>query len=176
MVTCTILLTGPWQTRVYFTCCTVVSLRTQATIAVQFVNTCSSVKTRLIVPCAIIDSLTTISTCRQQKSTKWRNTKRVYVLCAVTKHAGICQNTREVLRSTTQSGVLLNTFRVFWQIPNWVFYNFTQHIGQVFYFFYKIHVHRKPLRSFARAVSSYKARATANQIARNMSVILYNVW
>jgi hypothetical protein len=28
------------------------------------------------------------------------------------------------------------------------------------------------LRSFARAVGSYKARATANQIARNMSIIL----
>jgi hypothetical protein len=32
-----------------------------------------------------------------------------------------------------------------------VLYNFTQHSGQVFfYFFYKIHVDRKPLRSFAR--------------------------
>jgi hypothetical protein len=54
-----------------------------------------------------------------------------------------------------------------------VIYNGTQHGGQVLYFFYKIHVDRKPLRSFARAVgSSYKARATANQIARNMTVIL----
>jgi hypothetical protein len=34
----------------------------------------------------------------------WRNRKCVHVLCAVIKHAGICQNTREVLRSTMQSG------------------------------------------------------------------------
>jgi hypothetical protein len=38
---------------------------------------------------------------------------------------------------------------------------------QVFYFFYMIQI-----RSFARAVGSYKARATANHIARNISVIL----
>jgi hypothetical protein len=53
-----------------------------------------------------------------------------------------------------------------------VLYNCTQHSGQAFYFFYKMHVARKPLRSFAHAVGSYKARATANQITRNMSVIL----
>jgi uncharacterized protein YeaC (DUF1315 family) len=41
-----------------------------------------------------------------------------------------------------------------------VIYNRTQHSGQVFYFFYKIQM------------GSYKACGTANQIARNMSVIL----
>jgi hypothetical protein len=43
---------------------------------------------------------------------------------------------------------------------------------QVFYFFYKIHVDREPLRSFARVVGNYKACTIANQLARNLSVIL----
>jgi hypothetical protein len=47
----------------------------------------------------------------------WRNRKHVCMLCAVIKHAGICQNTREVLRNMTRSGVLLNTFQLMWQIP-----------------------------------------------------------
>jgi hypothetical protein len=39
-----------------------------------------------------------------------------------------------------------------------VLYNCTQHSGQVFYFFYKIHVDRKPLRSFPIAVGSHKLK------------------
>jgi hypothetical protein len=53
-----------------------------------------------------------------------------------------------------------------------VLYNRTQHSGQVFYSFIKyLRSVIKSLRSFARAVGSYKERATVNQIARNMSVI-----
>jgi hypothetical protein len=98
----------------------------------------------------------------------WRNRKCVRVLCAVIKQAGICQNTREPLRSTARSGVLLNTFRVFWQIPKcFITAHSTVDTFSISFIKYKL------LRSFARAVGSYTARATANQIALNMSVILY---
>jgi hypothetical protein len=50
-----------------------------------------------------------------------------------------------------------------------VLYNCTQHSRQVFYLFYKMQI---IVRSFAHDVGSYKEHATANQIARNMSVIL----
>jgi hypothetical protein len=97
----------------------------------------------------------------------WRNRKRVHVLCAVIRHAEICQNTREVLRSMTQSGVLPNTFRVFWQIPK-CFVTAQSTADKFSISFIKF----KSLRGFAHAVGSYKACATANQIARNILVIL----
>jgi hypothetical protein len=49
-----------------------------------------------------------------------------------------------------------------------VLYNCTQHMDKFSIAFLKY----KSLRSFVRAVGSYKAHATANQIARNMSVII----
>jgi hypothetical protein len=54
---------------------------------------------------------------RVQGMKYWRNRKHIRMLSAVIKHTGICQNMREALRSMMQSGVLLNNFRVFWQIP-----------------------------------------------------------
>jgi hypothetical protein len=61
-----------------------------------------------------------------------------------------------------------NTFRVFWQIPKCFI---TAHrTADIFSFSFKKY---KSMRSFTRAVDSYKARTTANQIARNMSVNWY---
>jgi hypothetical protein len=63
----------------------------------------------------------------------------------------VCQNTREVLRSTMQKCFITA--------------HSTTDKFSIFFIKYK------SLRSLAHAVGSYKARATANQITRNMLVI-----
>jgi hypothetical protein len=61
-----------------------------------------------------------------------------------------------------------NTFWVFWQIPK-CFITAHSTVDKFSISFIKY----KSLRSFARAVGSYKPHTTANQIACNMSVILH---
>jgi hypothetical protein len=85
----------------------------------------------------------------------WRNRKRVRVLSAVIKHAGICQNTREAECFST-------LFKCSDKYPA----HSTADKFSISLIKYK------SLRSFARIVGSYKAHATANQIVRNMLVIL----
>ena len=91
--------------------------------------------------------------------------------CAVIEHVGIDQNTREVLGEARR---VAECFSALLECSDQskVLYNFTVHSGQVFYFFYKIQMRIGFLVELARALCSEGARASANQSARYILVIL----